>query len=292
MSAPAFRAGPCLVPAPAGAAAERGVTLVELITVLTLLAVIASVGARMMAAPVASAVGAGAAVAFADTLPLATRRLAEDLAGALPNSVRIAAAGGGGAALELVPLQSVGRYRIRAAASGSAGDRLDFGDPADDRFDVIGPMPAVPAGAQLVIHNLGTTDADVYAGNNRRAGAFVSGGQIVFTPTGAPFPLESPSGRFALVSTAVTWLCRPAADGSGTLLRYDGYPIQAAQPADPAAAPLAGRTPTVHARGVTACGFTQDAVQASTGLVGARLTVADGEARATLVRHIVLDQSP
>ena len=204
----------------------RGVTLIELVTVLTVVSVIATVGARLMAGPIVTAIGAGNAIALADAVSQATRRLDEDLRGALPNSVRIVAGPAGRMVLEFVPLQAAGRYRMRAAAVGTPGDPLDHDDPADDRFDLLGPMPAVPAGAQLVIHNLGSADADVYTGNNRRSGVVRAGGQIVFSPAGA-FPVASPAGRFALVTSAVSWVCSPAADGSGTLTRIDGYAIGA-----------------------------------------------------------------
>lgn len=278
-------------PDPGPARAPLGLTLVELVTVIAVIAIVASIGARFMVRPVQASLAGAGAMGLADQASQATRLLAEDLRGALPNSVRIAAGPGGTRWLELIPSRGVGRYRIRSAATGSPGDPLDLEDPADASFDALGFVPALPAGAQLVIHNLGTADGDAYAGNNRRGGVSLVGASLRFTPAGA-FPNGSPSGRFALVTTAVSWVCAPAADGSGTLARIDGYAIQAAQPVDTAAAPLAGANAVVVARGVTDCAFTQDVAQANLGLVGARIALSADGATAQLARQFVVDATP
>lgn len=282
---------PPRIPRTAGRRSARGVTLVELIAVLVIIGVIASVGARMMARPIGASLASGDMMQLADQAAQATRRLGEDLQRALPNSVRITAGAGGAMHLELIPVQSVGRYRIRAAATGTAGDPLDFETVSDDRFDVLGPLPTVDAGAQLVIHNLGTAEGNAYAGNNRRAGVALAGSVLSFTPNNA-FPSSSPSGRFSLVTTAVTWVCAPGTGTTGTLTRVDGYAIQSAQPADLAAAPLASANRVVVARGVTDCAFTQDVAQANIGLVGARIGLGLNDAQARLAQQYVVDNTP
>ena len=278
-----------------GPSRQRGVTLVELVAVIVILGVVASVAARLMAVPIQTLMSGGANAQLAEQVSQATRRLEDDLGRALANSLRVTTGTVGGETatfIEMVPMHAVGRYRKLPAASGPPGNPLDFSDPLDASFDVLGPLDAVPAGAALVIHNLGTPDADVYLGNNRRAGVALSGSTLSFTPAGA-FPIDSPSGRFVIVGSPVTWVCRAAADGSGTLERWSGYAIQSAQPADTAAAPLAGAQQIVAARGVTGCTVRYEVAQTQLGLLQLNLELASsGDATARLSHQYALDNAP
>jgi MSHA biogenesis protein MshO len=274
---------------------QRGVTLVELVAVIVILGVVASVAARLMAVPIQTLMSGGANAQLAEQVSQATRRLEEDLSRALGNSVRVTTGTAGGETatfIEMVPVHAVGRYRKLPAASGPAGNPLDFGDPLDASFDVLGPFDGVPGGASLVIHNLGTTDADVYLGNNRRGGVAFGSGTLSFTPAGA-FPIDSPSGRFAIVGSPVTWMCRAAADGSGTLVRFSGYAIQTAQPADAEGAPLSGAQQIVAARGVSGCTVRYEVAPTQLGLLQLNLELASGgDATARLAQQYALDNTP
>ena len=275
-------------------APQRGVTLVELVAVLVIVGVVMSIGARLFVQPVTSLISSGRNLELADQAAQATRRLEDDLAGALGNSVRVIQGTAGGVSatfVELVPIQTVGRYRKYVASTGAPGDPLDFDNPADASFDVLGPIDAFTSNASLVIHNLGTTEADVYLGNNRRANPVLTGSSLGFTPNGA-FPMDSPSGRFAIVGAPVTWLCKAAADGSGTLERITGYAIQATQPADDAAAPLSGGTRMVVARGVTACSIAQDTAQSNLGLLRLTLELANGASTVRIAQQYSTDNTP
>jgi MSHA biogenesis protein MshO len=268
----------------------RGVTLVELIAVLVIVGVVASIGAKLMVTPVQSLMSGATYTQLAEHTAQGTRRLEDDLGTALANSIRVtagSAATGSASFLELVPVQAVGRYRKRAP-----GDPLDFENPADTSFDVLGPIDAFPANAALVIHNLGTDEANVYLGNNRRPGATLSGSQLSFTGNGSSFPVDSPSGRFAIVGNPITWVCRPAADGSGTLERVTGYTIDAQQPSDDASAPLATGQRFVAVRGVVGCAFTYEPAQANLGLVRLSLELASGETRTRVALQYALENTP
>ncbi len=273
----------------------RGVSLVELVAVLVIVGVVASFGTRLFVQPATSLMASGRNAELGEQAAQALRRLEDDLGSALANSVRVTVGTAGGTPatfVELVPVQTVGRYRKHRASSGPPGDPLDVDDPADASFDVLGPLDAFAAGSSLVIHNLGNADADVYVGNNRRAGAVLSGATLGFTPGGA-FPVDSPSGRFAIVGSPVTWICRPQADGGGTLERVTGYAIQAAQPASDAAAPLAGAASRmVAARGVAECAIVQDAAQVNLGLLRLTMALAQGEASVRIAQQYPLDNTP
>lgn len=264
--------------------------MVELIAVLVIIGVIAYLGAKLMVSPVQSLMSGATYTQLTEHTAQGTRRLEDDLGNALANSLRVAsgtAATGTASFLELVPVHTVGRYRKRAP-----GDPLDFESPTDTSFDVLGPIDAFPANASLVIHNLGTDEANVYLGNNRRPGAAFAGGTMSFSGNGSPFPVDSPSGRFAIVGDPITWVCRPAADGSGTLERVTGYAIDAQQPRDDTAAPLATAQRFVAVRGVVGCAFTYEPAQANLGLVRLHLELASGETRTRVALQYALENTP
>jgi MSHA biogenesis protein MshO len=175
--------------------------------------------------------------------------------------VRIACAG---RCLEFLPVIAYGDYRTAAP-----GDILDLA-AADDRFDVLMPMPAVPqSGLQIVVNNQnalpsGSFSAYSQDANNNRS-SIVAGStaqQIRMSPK--QYPAPSPTQRFYVVGTPVSYLCQPAAAG-GTMRRYAGYAIQASQPVNVTLG-------DVLAGGVTDCGFSL----AAPNLVVLRLAAGDG----------------
>jgi MSHA biogenesis protein MshO len=226
-----------------------------------------------------------------DAADLALRRIAREVQRALPNSVRVDAAG---TALEFLPVVDAGRYRAAPAGDGS-GDALDVDAPADGSFDVLGPPVDVAAGDQLVVYNLGLPGADAYAGDNRRALTSVGSGlaALAYATGGAQLPFASPGHRFHVVAAPVTFLCAP---GAGTLRRYAGYPIQAVQPTSAAAAPLAalgGARNALLADRVAECRFAYAAdAGPRNGLVTLTLTLAAGGERVTLLHQVHVDDSP
>jgi MSHA biogenesis protein MshO len=226
---------------------------VEFIVVMVVIGILASIVASFITSPVRAYLDTARRATLTDIANTALLRIARDARTALPNSVRVAISGGR-VYLEYLPVRDGGRYRLALTGIGS-GDVLDFASGTDTGFDVLGPAVTVAADDHIVIYNLGLdSDSDAYQGGNRRAyaGAAGSVGHIAFTPGGAPFPLESPGQRFYVVGGPVTYVCDPAAH---TLRRYSGYAIQAAQPADVGAAPLAALTGHLLADQVSACDF-------------------------------------
>lgn len=223
---------------------QRGFTLVEMIVAITITAILSGIVVLFIRVPLQGYFDVSRRAELTDAADLAVRRIAREVQGSLPNSVRVTSAAGV-TYLEFLAVRSGGRYRSDPDNLGG-GDILDFTSAADGSFDVLGPGVEVAAGDQVVVYNLGVGGADAYAGANRRAYAGAAGTvtSISFTTTATPFPFESPSKRFHVVSGPVTYACDPAA---GTLLRYGAYGIAAAQPTPPAGAPA------LLAAGVTGC---------------------------------------
>lgn len=276
-------------------ATQAGVTLIELVVTITVLGVLASMGATMMSGPARSFVQGGDRALMTDAADRAVRRMSEEIRGSLPNSLRVTQAGAV-AWVEFLPVSESGRMRLKPTTAG-AGDPLDFGNVADNAFDVFGPLPALYADTQLVINNLGTPEGDAWTGNNRRAGVTVdsAGNRLRFAPAGA-FPSEPPTGRFSLIRAPVSFRCEGASDASGnatgTLRRYGGYAIAAVQPLDATAAPLSAATVTTLATGVKSCSVAYDNAQANLGLMTIRLELGSGDVRVALAWQLMVDNTP
>jgi MSHA biogenesis protein MshO len=283
--------------------AQRGVTLIELIVTLTLLGIVAAVGATMMASLAGSQRAGVDRLAAAGAADGALRRMSREIQGALPNSVRVARTSAGGVDtvfIEFVPVLEGGRFRaaVDTTASGP-GDPLDLADAADNRFDVLGPaVAATAAGSELVIHNLGDTLADAYAGQNRRAGVSLpnAGTQVQFTPNGA-FTESTGSHRFFLVGTPVSFVCEPAVLGGVAgyrLWRLTSYGWQASQPTQLSSGPLASASRALLLEPLAACDAAYSVALANIGLLTARLALpgGDGNAALPLLAQMPIDNTP
>ena len=280
---------------------QQGFTLVEMIMVIVITGIIGGIVAVFLKAPVQQYMDVARRADMTDIADTALRRITRDLRLALPNSVRVRNAAGtacnGAQAcyLEFIPTIGGGRYRDSTDNLG-VGNILDF-SAADPDFEVLGPMPPVAVGDQIVVYNLGIPGADAYAGNNaathnRRAVSGVVGNTISITSLNA-LPFDScvydASGfvvggcRFQVVQSPVTYVCTPVAGGAGgTVARWQGYAIQAAQPV---ALPATG-TPSsaLLANNVSACAFSYDAnvVAQRSGLVTMRLAITENGETVTL----------
>lgn len=275
--------------------AQGGFTLVEIIIVIVITSIIGGIVAMFIQAPVKQYVDIGRRAEMTDIADTAMRRMARDLRLALPNSVRVSAVGGV-TYLEFIPTVGGGRYRVEqnCAAPPCVGDVLNFpSDAADGSFDVIGPMPPAFTGNEsIVVYNMGTAGLDAYAGANRTTTAVAQGvGNITIAAPGMLFPRDSCQNdpvtglrggcRFQVVATPVTYVCAPAAGGvGGTLTRYWGYPIAAAQPTAVGAAPLLGAANAILANNVSACAisYTGSVVASRSGLVTMSLSITEANA--------------
>lgn len=289
-----------LAPRPAGR--QRGFSLVELIVVIVITGVIASVVGLFITGPIQAFLDTARRAELVDAAQLAMARVGRDLRAALPNSVRIS-----GNAIEFLLARDGERYRVETP--GTAADRLEF-TASDDAFNTLGPLgsaDASPAAAYtitgaLAIYPVLQSGANPYVAADRSMTPF---GNIVVTPVtnsgyqeyrvsltaaaGAPgahrFSHDSPTRRVFLVEGPVTYVCSPP-----QLLRYDGYAVSTLQPVPPAG------TPTVVAGSVQACAFDYDAGTATrNAVVSVALSLADSGAlteRVRLIRQIHVANTP
>ena len=270
-----------------------GVTLIEMIVVIAITGILAAAVAVFIRRPVEGYIDAARRAELSDIADTALRRITRDLRTALPNSIRITAAGGV-TYLEYLQTSGGGRYRSDVDLSG-AGDPLDF-SAADASFNVIGPMPTMAAGDSIVIYNLNwdpaIVTANAYVGDNRAA--YASNTATTITLSAAKlFPFASPGKRFQVVQQPVTYACDPV---GGTVRRIAGYAIQAAQPNNVAAAPLStAPSNTLLATTITACSFSYVAASGATqrtGVVSLSLQVEQSLEKVQLFQQVHINNVP
>ncbi len=270
---------------------SQGFTLIELIMVMVIVAVLATMTTSMITLPVNSYLDLESRTRLVDDAETALRRMQRDLRQALPNSIRIT---DGGKVIEMLHVLDAGRYRAKRdgtlaanaglCASDPAGDVLDFSID-DNCFEVMGSFssfnPQLTNRESLVVYNLG---ADAYAGSNRK-NVINSGNAKLVKFDAFQFPLSSPQQRFFIVDTPVTYRCDIA---TNQLIRFSGYAITSAQPNPPT---LAGYK---QADKVTACKFAYTSSTATrAGLVSVEITLTDANGEsARLIQQVHVDNAP
>lgn len=280
----------------------RGVTLIELVVVMSLLGILAAVAAIALREPVEAYRDANRRAELTDMTDTALRRMARDIRLALPNSVRTS-----GNYLELLPTVTGGRYRAEQSGTGT-GDMLDFAAP-DTSFDVLGDPHSASAGQIVVVFNLWgapgvhTSNAYTYGsadcaaadspGCNTALITSVGGGKIQIAAR--RFAQPSPGNRFHVIApNAVSYECNPGApnaqgDATGTLTRISGYGIQLAQPTGSGFG-----TRTLLAQYVESCTFTYDplVLTQSLGLVTLTLKLTRGGESVSLYHEVHVPNIP
>jgi len=244
-----------------------------MIMVIVITGIIGGMVAVFLNAPIRQYMDVARRAEMTDIADTALRRVGRDLRIALPNSVRVTGTCDGVATcfIEFLPTVGGGRYR---AGAGGTNDELDFA-AADASFEVLGPMPTVAAGDEIVVYNLGIPGADAYAGDNRATAAAPAAPVVNLAPAFL-FPFDSPGRRFHVVTTPVTYACAPVAGGvGGTLTRWQGYAIAAAQPV----ALPGGGSSALLASNVSSCRFTYDSnvVAQRSGLVTMLLAITEAD---------------
>jgi MSHA biogenesis protein MshO len=309
------------------------VTLIELVAVITITGIIAVVLGSFIVKPIQGYQATLRRAELVDAAEMALRRTARDIRLALPNSVRVTSTGGP-YMIEILNTMDGARYRVGPGNighnHGPSRFRMSSNGADSDGFNIVGQFqhfqPALPFTStteRLAIYNLGTvpavactgSGADAYsdAGCGTMSRVVITNPAVVaFTLSGdgggdelniIPVPIAaggrfnfrwaSPNQRVFVVDTPVTYICNPGPNG--TITRYWNYSITAAQPTDPAMAPLSGGSSALLTTPVTACVFHYaPGTNQRAGLVTLDITIADaasGEA-VRLLHQVHVDNSP
>ena len=208
---------------PNSALKSAGFTLVEMVIVLTIVSILAAGAALFIRNPTQSFIDSENRASLTDRADTALRRMSRDIGNALPNSVR-ATTNGTSSFIEFLPVKTAGRYRA-AIGNSSSDNPLDFALAADS-FEVFGPQVTVTANDKLVIYNLGIPGSDAYEGSNSRGLAAASNTNVL-SFSGGIFPQASPSSRFYVTNTPMSYVCDMT---NNILWQYGGYAVQATQP--------------------------------------------------------------
>ena len=271
---------------------NTGFTLVEMIVVIVITGILGGIIALFIRGPVQGYVDSARRAAMNDIADTAMSRITRDLRTALPNSVRITSIGSV-YYLEFIPTTGGGRYRAASdvaatlfpcGGSSPASAVLDIA-VADTCFEVLGPMPTFPVNDWVVVNNV--SSVNVYPGTDRAQ--IVSAVSPAVSIASFSFPSASPGNRFQVISTPVTYVCSPVAGGvGGTLTRYWGYAIQAAQPT--ALATLTSVNPgALLAGNVSSCSFS---LPQGNNLLAMQLTITESGESISLYDEAYVSNKP
>jgi len=145
---------------------RKGFSLVEMITVIVIIGVMAAASGSFIARPMVGYRDLNRRAALVQVADQALRRMSRDLRRALPNTVRVSA---GADAIEFLHAVDGGRYRSEAGSDGggtshtAAEDILSFG--SDDAFNLLGGLQSLAfsygtplaAGHRLAVYATGPT---------------------------------------------------------------------------------------------------------------------------------------
>lgn len=231
---------------------QRGLTIIELIVVMVLIAVVAAGVASIVGPSVQSYAAVKLRAQMTDESDTAVRRMVNDIQRSVPNSIRAPNTD----CFELIPAAAGGRYRMAAdtapgrdasgcSPSTTCSAPLDT-TKATTVFDSLSALPYTPANGDWVVINNQNSN-DVYDGFNRAAitgfGAAPASWMGVhrINIASKQFSQGYDGGRYLIVPNAqraVFYVCSgadgttdAAGNGKGTLYRLKNYGFNPTYPA-------------------------------------------------------------
>jgi MSHA biogenesis protein MshO len=210
------------------AALNNGFTLVELILVIIVLGILATVTTSYLGLGVRMYTEANDRAQLLNQSRFAIERLTRELRNVVPNSVRIE-----GSCLEFMPLSAAARYSI--APFDSADDELTFysalpewqdADTSNDNFivqagDYVSIYPTLSSHIYSDIVSVGAEKRTVQITANPVA----TNGTVSLAIASNRFPAQSSSQRMYLMPSSPVSYCVTG----GNLRRYDNYVVTATQ---------------------------------------------------------------
>jgi len=285
---------------------HSGFSLVEMVMVIVLTGIIATITVQFISQPVQLYVDQANRGDLVDIVQTALHRMTRDIRRALPNSIRIVPEGNGnGTVLEYINIKQGGGGRYREGPGpgtlATPACRLNFIiPPGDTSFAVPGGITgALAAGDRIVISNWNNTGptANAYAGDNITPAATTltlnapdATCSEPYITLSAPFlfPFPSPRQRFYIADNPVAYLCDT---GAGTIRRYQNQAITLNQTSVDTDAELGVSALLVD--NVTACAFTYNPGTATRGaLVTLSITASQAGESVTLVQQIHVNNIP
>lgn len=283
-----------------------GFTVVELVVVITLMGIIAAVVGSFISRPVEAYMATQRRADLTATADFAVRRMSRDIKLALPLSLRTTCIGTCTTPqnsvwyVEFLQTKAGGRFAYNANCYTSTGcsSLTTLGDVNDGSW-------TLAASDRIVLFSQFNTptcpgDLSAWCGNTYAPliTGFTSGSSsetISFATTNFTAAADQPPYRFKVVEGPVTFVCNPTA---GTLTRYSGYTLQAAQPTDTTAAPLNAGTAGLLANNVSGCGVNYDNSTSAQfglqgrGLVSLRLELTRNNETVSLYHQIAINNVP
>lgn len=283
----------------------RGFTLVEMIVAITITGIVAAMVAVFIKSPVEGYVASARRAWMTDVADTALRRIARDVQSALPNSLRpnsrCEASATTSCGIELLLTTTGGRYAQDAADAagcfaGGCTSLATLGSAITANGELVGQ--------HLVIYNIHNNDSgtcsatypSAWCGNNSAAIAGSTDGgasdSFSFASTAFGPATGSPSRAFFIVSGPVAYVCSgvdtSGGNGTGSLWRYENYPVASA-----ATFPPAGGTARLLADRVSACNLNYaSAVAGTNGLIELYLEIMEEGERVGLHHEVHVDNAP
>ena len=292
---------------------RSGLSMIEMVTVIVVTGILSVGLAGLLRHPMQGHAAVSRRAELVDLADLALLRMGRDLRMALPNSVRVDDARTG---IELLHVVAGARYRAEPGinAAGGAGevDHTNASDfltfAGDARWNLLGRLggfdfdygTALANGTRIAIYPTGTEIWNAAAGDASPAIITASTNRITLHDDGdedqialaSPHRFEhvSPRARLYLVDSPVSYVCDAA---TGTLWRIDGYAIEASQPSDLGAAPLAGGRQARTAEQIERCRFDYlPGTPSRSGLVTLEIVIASAGERVRLLQQVPIPNAP